>query len=162
MVKLVAIGNRFMKDDAIAIQAAEMLEDRLNRQDVHVIIGETDFQNCFYLLEKDDFVFILDALSPRAEPGKVHLFRLEDVMSQPSLFSMPHDLSMVELMKLYGIQFKGYLIGIEVSEIGLGCELSPVLMDKLPQICREIENIIQKIIWEEANHARHFLKSKSI
>ncbi|MBE7721521.1 hydrogenase maturation protease [Lacrimispora indolis] len=153
MVKLVAIGNRFMKDDAIAIEAAEMLEDRLIHQDIHVIIGETDFQNCFYLLNEDDFIFILDALSPRAEPGRVHLFRLEDVMSEPSLLSMQHDLSMLELMKLYGVPFKGYLIGIEISEIGLGHELSPVLRDKLPQICQEIEGAIQKIIWEEAIYA---------
>ncbi|GLC82817.1 hydrogenase maturation protease [Lacrimispora brassicae] len=153
MVKLVAIGNRFMKDDAIAIKAAEMLEDRLTQQDVHVIIGETDFQNCFYLLDEDDFIFILDALSPRAEPGKVHLFRLEDIMSQPSLFSMQHDLSMVELMKLYRVRFRGYLIGIEISEIGFGHELSAVLRDKLPQICREVETAIQKILWEETVYA---------
>lgn len=153
MVKLVAIGNRFMKDDAIAIKAAEVLEDRLIRQDVHVIIGETDYQNCFYLLNKDDFVFILDALYSGAEPGSVHLARLEDVMSQPSLFSMQHDLSVVELMKLYGSQFKGYLIGIEICEIGFGQELSTVLRDKLPQICRVIECAVKKIISEEITYA---------
>ncbi|WP_312425702.1 hydrogenase maturation protease [Lacrimispora sp.] len=153
MVKLIAVGNRFMKDDAIAIKAAEILEDRLIRQEIHVIIGETDFQNCFYLLDKDDFVFILDALSSGAEPGSVHLTRLEDVMSQPSLFSMQHDLSMVELMKLYGSQFKGYLMGIEICEIGFGQELSTVLRDKLPQICRVIECAINKIISEEITNA---------
>jgi len=135
MVKLVAIGNRFMKDDAIAIKAAEALEDRLICQDIQVIIGETDFQSCFYLLDKDDFVFILDALSSGAEPGSVHMFRLEDVMSQPSSFTMHHDLSMVELMKLYGSQFKGYLLGIEIFESGFGQVLSTVLREKLPHLC---------------------------
>jgi len=153
MVKLVAIGNRFMKDDAVAIKAAEILEDRLTRQDIHVIIGETDFQNCFYLLDKGDFVFILEALSSWAERGIVHLTSLEDVLSQPSLFSMQHDLSMVELMKLYGSQFKGYLMGIEIYEIGYGQELSTVLKDKLPQICRVIECAIKKIISEEITNA---------
>ncbi|HCD45614.1 MAG TPA: hypothetical protein DEQ64_18165 [Lachnoclostridium sp.] len=153
MVKLVAIGNRFMKDDAIAIKAAEALEDRLICQDIQVIIGETDFQSCFYLLDKDDFVFILDALSSGAEPGSVHMFRLEDVMSQPSSFTMHHDLSMVELMKLYGSQFKGYLLGIEIFEIGFGQELSTVLREKLPFICRIIECEIKKIIAEEITYA---------
>jgi len=118
-----------------------------------VIIGETDFQNCFYLLDQDDFVFILDALSSGADPGSVHLASLEEVMSQPSLFSMQHDLSMVELMKLYGSQFKGYLMGIEIYEIGYGQELSTVLKDKLPQICRVIECAIKKIISEEITNA---------
>ena len=78
---------------------------------------------------------------------------LDDVMSQPSLFSMQHDLSMVELMKLYRVRFRGYLIGIEISEIGFGHELSAVLRDKLPQICGEVETAIQKILWEETIYA---------
>ena len=153
MVKLVAIGNRFMRDDAIAIKAAEILENRLNHQNIHVIFGETDYQNCFYLLNEDDFVIILDAISPREKPGKVHLFRLEDVLAEPSLFSMQHDMNMLELMKLYNVSFKGYLIGIEISEISFDHELSPVLREQLPEICQEIEHAVEKIIWEEGIYA---------
>ncbi|MEQ8199655.1 MAG: hydrogenase maturation protease, partial [Clostridiaceae bacterium] len=71
MMKLVAVGNRYMKDDGIAIEVAEILEDRLTDLNLEIIIGETDSQNCFYLLNKDDFVFILDALCIGTEPGSI-------------------------------------------------------------------------------------------
>lgn len=153
MIKLVAIGNRFMKDDGVAIEVAEILEDRLRNLNIEIIIGETDCQNCFYLLNKEDFVFILDALCIGAEPGSIHIFSLEEAISRPIDSFMQHDMSMIELMKLYGNKFKGYIIGIEIAETGFGDELSPALRDKLPQICQEIENTIKKIIPEEMDHA---------
>jgi len=134
-----------MKDDGIAIEVAEILEDRLTDLNLEIIIGETDSQNCFYLLNKDDFVFILDALCIGTEPGSIHIFNLEEAITQPSGSFMPHDMSIIELMKLYGSKFKGYIIGIEISEIGFGGKLSPVLMEKLPQICSEIESIIKRV-----------------
>lgn len=153
MMKLVAVGNRFMKDDGIAIAVAESLENRLSHLGLRILIGETDCQSSYYLLNRDDFVFILDALYMGAEPGSVHVLNLEEVMSQPSDSFMQHDMSMIELMKLYGDHLRGYMIGIEVAEIGFGDELSPVLRDKLPQICLEIENSIKKIILEEKAYA---------
>lgn len=153
MVKLVAIGNRFMKDDGIAIEVVNKLKHRLTDQSLDIIIGETDCQSSFYLLNEDDFVLILDALSIGAEPGSIYTISLEDALSQPSNSPMQHDMSLIELMKLYGRKFKGYVIGIEIAEIGFGEELSPVLRDKLPQICLDIEKTIKNIILEEKAYA---------
>lgn len=153
MIKLVAIGNRFMKDDGIAIKVAEYLKKRLKILNIEVIIGETDCQNCFYSLNQDDFIFILDAFYQETEPGNIHILRLEEAISQSSGSNMQHDMSIIELMKLYGSKFKGYMIGIEISELGFGDELSTVLKDKLPQICLKIESVIKEIILEEMNYA---------
>lgn len=153
MVKLVAIGNRFMKDDGVAIEVAEVLKNRFRNFNIEIIIGETDCQNCFYLLDQEDFVFILDALYKGTEPGSIHIFNLEDVISQPSGSFMQHDMSIIELMKLYGSKFKGYIIGIEIAEVGFGDKLSPVLKEKFQQICSEIERTIKEIILEEIDYA---------
>jgi len=153
MIKLVAIGNRFMKDDGIAINVAELLEDRLSNLNIKVIIGETDCQNCFYLLNSEDYVFILDAQYIGSEPGSIHLFKLEEVISQPIGSFMQHDMSLIELMKLYGSKFKGYLIGIEIAEVDFGDELSSILKEKLHQICSDIEDTIKTIILEEVEYA---------
>lgn len=153
MLKLVAIGNRFMKDDGIAIKIAEHLENKLSHLNIEVIIGETDCQNCFYLLNQGDFVLILDALCKGSEPGSVHLFKLEEVIPQSSGALMQHDMSIIELMKLYKSKFRGFIIGVEIAELGFGDELSPVLKEKFQQICFEVEKTIQKIISEEVNYA---------
>ena len=153
MIKVVAIGNRFMKDDGVAIEIAEILADRLSDLNIEIIISETDCQNCFYLLKQKDFVFILDALYKGTEPGSIHIFKLEEVLAQPSGSFMQHDMSIIELMKLYGSNFKGYIIGIEIAEVGFGDKISPVLKEKFKQICLDVEKIIKKIILEEIDYA---------
>lgn len=153
MVKIVAIGNRFMKDDGVAIEVAEILADRLSNMNIEIIISETDCQSCFYLLNQGDFVFILDAFYRGTEPGSIHIFKLEEVISQPLGSFMQHDMSIIELMKLYGSNFKGYIIGIEIAEVGFGDEISPVLKEKFKQICSDVEKIIKEIVLEEINYA---------
>ncbi|MDD4493547.1 MAG: hydrogenase maturation protease [Eubacteriales bacterium] len=153
MMKLVAVGNRFMKDDGIGIIVAEQLRDRLTDLKLDIIIGETDCGGGFYLLNDNDFVIILDAFYIGSEPGSVHMFSIHDVLLQPSGSVMQHDMSMIELMKLYNCKWRGYIIGIEAADIGFGDELSPILKEKFPQICWEIESTIKNILMEESEHA---------
>ncbi|MBN7773970.1 hydrogenase maturation protease [Clostridium aminobutyricum] len=153
MMKVGAIGNRFMRDDGIAIKILECIKGNFKDYDLDIIIGETDSQGFFYLLNEGDFVILLDAQSIGTEPGEIHVYRLEEALAQPSECSMHHDLSIIELMKLYHKTFKGYIIGIEVAEIDLSDELSPFLQEKFSFLCSEIENLIKNMILEELNHA---------
>ena len=149
MIKLIAIGNRCMKDDGVAVKAAELLEDELMTMGIRVIIGETDCQSCFYSLDKNDFVFLLDAVFTGKKPGSLHIFSLEEAVTQSTNPLAQHDMGLIELMKLYGSNFNGCLMGIEICEIGFGTELSPVLKDKLPRLCGEIKDTIKRIIGEQ-------------
>lgn len=153
MLKLVAVGNRFMRDDGIGIEVAEELRGRLNDIKLDIIIGETDFQSSFYLLNDNDFVIILDAFYMGSEPGSIYIFSINDALSKPSGSYMQHDMSILELMKLHNCKFEGYIIGIEVADIGFGDELSPVLKEKFPQICSKIESTIKTILLEVSDHA---------
>lgn len=152
-MKIIAIGNRLMKDDGIAIEVAENLRERLKGYNIELLIGETDYESCFYHLKKEDFVVIIDAISIGAESGSIHMFKLEEVLSQPSDYNMQHDMNIIELIKLYNMPLKGYIIGIEAADIGIGKELSPILREKFPQICSTIENVILELITEEKNYA---------
>lgn len=145
MIKLVSIGNRFMKDDGIAIAVAEYFKEKPADLNIDIVIGETDCLGCFYSLNENDLVIILDAICTGAEPGSIFVFSLKEVMAQASAFCMQHDMSMIELMRLYNRDYKGYFIGIEIADIDFGDELSPVLHEKLPQICSEAERIIKNI-----------------
>lgn len=153
MIKLFAVGNRFMKDDGVALIVAQKLKSEFNNMDLDILIGETDCQSCFYLLNENDFVIILDALCIGAQPGTIHVFRLEEVLSESFNSYMQHDLDIIELMKLYGGKYRGYIIGIEIASIGFGEELSPILQENMDEICVEIKNKILNIILEESKHA---------
>lgn len=137
-----------MMDDGIAIAVLENLRSNLESMGIEVIIGETDFQFCFYLLKEEDFVIILDATYSGAILGSVHLFKLQEAITEYKETNSQHDISVFDLMGLYLKPLKGYLIGIEIAETEFGCELSEALRAKFKGICVEVERIICEIIKE--------------
>ena len=120
MVKLIAVGNRLMMDDGIAIRVAEELRQRLACSNLEIIIAETDCYSSFFSLQENDFVIILDSMCIGEVPGSVKVISLEDALSKQVGSYMQHDMNIIELMKLYNSKFKGCLIGIEVEDIGFG------------------------------------------
>ncbi len=139
-----------MKDDGIGLVVAQELEKRFHDTELEIIYGETDSEGCFYSLNPDDFVLVLDAMTSGERPGTVKIFSLNELMDQRSDLSMQHDMSFLDLIKLYRCSVRGYLIGIEASQIVPGLELSPALYRKLTEICRETEDIIKGFLAKEA------------
>lgn len=148
MIKLIAAGNRCMKDDGAAVKAAGFLEEELSFMGIDVIICETDCEGCFYSLDETDFIIVLDASFAGGEPGSLHVFRLEEILAKSCILFARHDMGILELMKIYGRGFHGCFIGIEISEIGFGTELSPVLKERMPKLCLEIRDIVKRIVEE--------------
>ena len=138
-----------MKDDGIGLLVAEELEKRFLRRELEIIYGETDSEACFYSLNPDDFILILDAMSSGDRPGSVKIFSLEEIMEQVSNPIMQHDMSFLDMIRLYRFPVRGYLIGIEAAIIVPGCELSTVLKRQFPHICRKTEDIIREILSKE-------------
>jgi len=148
MIKAIGIGNRIMMDDGIAIAVLESIKINLESIGIEVIIGETDFQFCFHQLMEDDFVIILDAAYSGAVAGSIHIYKLEETAVAYGETSSQHDMNIFDLMRLYSKPLKGYLIGIEITEIGFGCELSDTLKKKFNDICLEVERNICEIVKE--------------
>lgn len=148
MIKLIAAGNRLMKDDGVGIAVAEHLHAMLKSLGIKVIICETDCHSCFYELERDDFLIILDAVYTESEPGDIKVYRLSDVLSQPSGNFAQHDAGITDLLKLYRSENRGYIIGIEISEVGYGSELSEPILRKFDDISSGVMKIINKILKE--------------
>lgn len=146
MVKAIGVGNRLMMDDGIAIAVLENLREALESSGIEIVIAETDFQFIFHQLKEDDFVLILDAAYSGAPVGSVHSYGLQEAIASYGVTGFQHDMSVFDLMMLYSKPLKGYLISIEIAEIGFGCELSEVLKKKFSDICIEVEKVIYEII----------------
>ncbi len=138
-----------MKDDGIGLLVAEELEKRFLRSELEIIYGETDSEACFYSLNPHDFILILDAMSSGGRPGSVEIFSIEEIMEQVSNPTMQHDMSILDMIRLYRFPVRGYLIGIEAAIITPGCELSTVLKRQFPHICRKTEDMIREILSKE-------------
>lgn len=146
MIKVIGIGNRLMKDDGIAIMVLENIRGQLETLGIEVVIVETDFEACFHQLDEDDFIIIVDAIFKDLSVGKIHIDNLQDAITVCGKSNVQHDASIFDLMRLYRKALKGYLLGIEIAEIGIGYGVSEPLEKEFNSICFEVETIIKNIV----------------
>ncbi len=142
-----------MKDDGIAIAVAQELKNSPLSQSIEIIIGETDSYWCFDQINRNDFVIILDALYPDMLPGSVHVFSLNKALAQDSNCTGQHDMSIIDLMRIYKLNLNGYIIGIETAEVELGYDFSNSLARKFDKICADVRKSIDNIVLEVPNYA---------
>lgn len=150
--KCIAIGNRIMMDDGVAVAVVERLKNRLSKFGIKVIIGETDFQFCFNEIEDGDFIIIVDAVCSNKDPCDITVYTLEEVIKEHRKALFQHEISLFDLITMYPKDIKGYMIGIEAAEVGVGFELSTHLRIKFDSICEKVEDTILKIM-EDRRHA---------
>ncbi|WP_139905488.1 hydrogenase maturation protease [Clostridium thermarum] len=143
-IKVIAIGNRLLGDDGVAIHIAEKLSKKLQNKGVEVIIGETDFQYCLSKIEEEDFIIILDATWYDTVPGTVTTNELRDVYklsSNQSLFSQ-HGYSLIRGLETYYKSLSGIIIGIEGRKFDFDLYLSSEIEESFEDICKKVDEII--------------------
>lgn len=144
-VKVIAIGNILMRDDAIAIEEAKEIEDALLEKDIEVIYGETDFQHCISMVGEEDYIFLLDAAHYGRTPGEVTFLPLNAFVFKKEGYTQ-HSYSFLDLLKLFYPNIKGEICAIEIQEVEFEFGLSSLLQEKLEGISEKILNKIENVI----------------
>jgi len=106
-VKLIAIGNKIMGDDAIGIKVAEEISTRLKKEEIVLIFGETDSEYALSNIKDGDLLFIVDSTYFQLAPGTVTFTSINDLLLKNNLTSQ-HQQSLIHLIKLYGININGH------------------------------------------------------
>lgn len=148
-VKIIAIGNRLMGDDGLAIHIMEKLSKRFAEDGIEVIIGETDFQYCLSRIEEGDYIFIIDATWFGIEPGTVTIHSLKDIHklnANKSLFSQ-HGYSLIKALETCYKSIDGLIVGIEGKNFDFALSLSSDLEASLDNICVKVSGAI----WNRVN-----------
>ncbi|WP_315116062.1 hydrogenase maturation protease [uncultured Clostridium sp.] len=141
--KVIAIGNRIMKDDAIGVLIGEELKEDLEKLGFEVVLGETDVNYSLSFIENGDFIFILDCTFYGIEVGKISIINIKDKENFFEKGYSQHQLSLIKLLNSYSVKnLTGYIIGIEGADIDYGVELSQKLLEKFKDIKKEVYNII--------------------
>lgn len=151
-VLVIGIGSLVMRDDGIGSRVVEAIEGSLRKHDIPSFVGETDFQCCFDEIKPDDLVIIIDAMAQGKEPGSMDVMLLSDALKDRGKLRTQHEFSLFDLIELHVPRTPGYLIGIEVAEIGFGFDLSAPLRECFKQICANVLDTVLNIK-EEAEHA---------
>lgn len=132
-ITVLGIGNRLLCDDGIGIYIVEELLRNSPPSGIQFVIGETDIDYCLDVVTGSDYVVIVDAVISGSEPGSVSIFSLdEETLAGEKLPIYGHDCHLVnELLRKNllhkGRMPKGYIIGVEPSEICFNMGLSPTL-----------------------------------
>jgi len=149
MLRILSLGNRLKRDDAVAIKAAEYLSKNLEQKGIEVIIGDINYDYCFNILSEEDHLIILTAVYSRKVPGTIEICKISDVLDCYSKnicnSKKPYNTNIFELMNNYGLSYTGYIIKIYVADISFALGLSNDLKIKFEDICNKIESLITDI-----------------
>ncbi|MBL4935937.1 hydrogenase maturation protease [Clostridium sp. YIM B02515] len=147
-VKIIAIGNRLMGDDGLAIQILEKLSEKFEKNCMKVIIGETDFEYCLGIIEEKDYIIIVDATWFGIGPGTVTVNSLKDVYRlnvNQSLFSQ-HGYSLIKALEFSYRFIDGIIVGIEGKNFDYSFSLSNDIEVSFDNICNKVyETICSKV-----------------
>ncbi|WP_312887308.1 hydrogenase maturation protease [Clostridium lacusfryxellense] len=140
--KVIAIGNRLMMDDAVAILILEKIENFLQAKGIETIIGETDVDFCYSELNEVDIFYIIDSTYYGNTPGTLTFKRLDDMKMNRGKNKSIHSLGLIDLINVYKMNIKGYFIGIEIADININIGLSHILQGKINFISKKILSFI--------------------
>lgn len=146
-IKCIAIGNRIMGDDSIGIRVLEELVEKLEKEKVEVIFGETDIDYTLSKIDENDMIFIIDSTYFDIVPGTVTFTPIEKAIKQQhhQIYSQ-HQPSVINLLNTYNKSVTGYIVGIEIEEIHFSLDLSKRLSKQFMSICEEIYKFIYQTI----------------
>lgn len=139
--KVIAIGNRLMMDDGVALLILEKIKNTLEDNGIETIIGETDVEFCFSKLNELDVFYIMDSTYYGTAPGTLTFKSLDDMGNKDHSKSI-HSLGLIDLVSMYNLDIKGYFIGIEISNIDINIGLSNILQGQVENISNDILNFI--------------------
>lgn len=143
-MKVIGIGNRIMRDDAIGVMIAESLEEAIEDLRVQVIIGETDVDYCLSFIDDGDFLFIIDATLYGLEPGTLTAQEINKEKIYAKEEYSQHQISLVKLMGICNVKnISGYILGIEVVDVDFGIELSDVITARFDDIKSKVYDFIK-------------------
>ncbi|MBT2689544.1 hydrogenase maturation protease [Bacillus sp. ISL-47] len=143
---ILGIGNKLMMDDGIGVYLVEELSKTETNPQINYVIGESDIDYSLSQLEGAEFVIILDAVLSGSKPGDLTIFPLDRVHSHRMLDLSPHNLHLFQALYYQRDKMKGFLIGIEPSEISFQMGLSRVLSKKWPEILYSVKKTIEELL----------------
>ncbi|ERI94961.1 hydrogenase maturation protease [Clostridiales bacterium oral taxon 876 str. F0540] len=143
-IKIIAIGNRLMGDDGLAVHIIEKLSEKFEKNGIKVIIGETDFEYCLGKIEENDYIIIVDATCFGIEPGTVTVNSLNDIYAiddNQSLFSQ-HGYSLIKAFEISYKSIDFIIVGIEGKNFDYDLSLSRQIEDCFDNICNKVYETI--------------------
>ncbi|MGA9761790.1 MAG: hydrogenase maturation protease [Gaiellaceae bacterium] len=149
-ILVVGTGNSWRGDDAVGLEAATALRERLP-QAVRVLATEAEQSSLMDEWEGCGAVLIVDAVHSSAAPGTIHRVDLNaEVVPHAVLKGSTHHFSLgdtIELARaLKRLPATALFFGIEGARYAPGEPLSPAVATSVPAIVEEIAKEVEALL----------------
>lgn len=149
-IKIIGFGNIFRCDDGIGPAVIEELKklDISKNKNIEIIDGSTSGTDLILHLKECPRIIIVDAIDAGQDSGEVICINEKDVeefIDKKATSLSLHDLDLGEILKLsraLKIKTDITIIGVKPICMGFGDKLSPVVLEKIPEIISRIIKII--------------------
>lgn len=134
---VIGLGNILLGDDGVGVRVVEWLEAEGGLAGVDLIDAGTSAFDTLDIFLTHERIVLVDALRGGHEPGFIYMLSPKDLANGQSFEVSLHDTHVVELARLaerMGARPEVILVGIEPERIRLSLELSPTIVDELPNL----------------------------
>lgn len=144
-ILVLGIGSRLMMDDGVGVYVVETLAKQcVDDPWVAYEVGETDVEYCLDLMQRADYLIVIDATKLGKPPGEWSTFQLREHMSRRPGISQ-HNLHFLEVMQQMDRGKKGVIIGIEPFQVDFHWGLSKELSEHFDRIVREVKDTVERV-----------------
>lgn len=142
MILVIGYGNTLRGDDGVGCVVAQMLDMRLERSDISILVAHQLTPELVASIAEVSSVVFIDA----REGDSAGTLRIEAVLPHLREDAFTHNVDPAGLMGAahdwYSADVKGWLISITGIAFDYADRLSPQLTALLPQIVRDVEQFI--------------------
>ncbi|AEG60611.1 hydrogenase maturation protease [Desulforamulus ruminis] len=150
-ITILGIGNPLWKDDGIGPRIVEELLKSGLPAGVEAYNAGGSFYHYWDAFAACRHIIALDALQGGHAPGTLYLLKPEEMLPRaPVLLKHEDDfLSVVEIMKFFGLSPAVTILGVEPKEITLGYGLSPEILSILPRVIQKIRDLCDQLLYPD-------------
>jgi len=146
-IRLLALGNEILADDAFGILAARQIEELALPNLEVVCTAESGLHLLDYVQNVTHLIVVDTIQTGRADPGALYILREGDIQSAPG--GSPHFIGLFETLALgrklgLSVPDQVTILAVEPADcLTLGGPVHPAVQAAIPRVVRLIQDIAQ-------------------
>ncbi|HHV64602.1 MAG TPA: hydrogenase maturation protease [Peptococcaceae bacterium] len=145
-ITILGLGNPLLKDDGIGPYIIKVLQQNGLPEGINAVSVGGCFYDYWDILTGSEKIIVVDALQGGGPPGTVYLLKAGDLALEQETGFFRHEddfFSALEFLKMYNISPQVTIVGVEPREISYSLELSPEIMERIPDLVELILSLCQ-------------------
>ena len=137
-IMIMGVGNVLLSDEGLGVHFINDLKQEGVPDNVELIEGGTAGLELVHLIQDVDFLFVVDAVNAKTDPGALFRFKPDDMQVFPSSFELSfHQVGILEVLttaSIFGKVPETVIYGVQPKSLDWGMELSNEIKTALGRV----------------------------